>query len=63
MSARKPTSIAAAGNQPTSAEIVTTTRPAIHTKTSASSGLPWIGSRPVQFGIAVKRKPVITAGK
>ena len=25
--------------------------------------LPWIGSRPVQFGIAVSRKPVITAGR
>ena len=46
-----------------SAEIVTATRPATHTRTSASSGLPWIGSCPVQFGIAVKRKPVITAGR
>ncbi len=27
------------------------------------SGVPWIGNRPVQFGIAVNRKPVMTAGR
>ncbi len=29
---------------------------AIQTKTNVSSGLPWIGNRPVQFGIAVREK-------
>ena len=53
----------AAGSQPISAENVTATRPASHTATSMSNGVPWIGSRPVQFGIAVSRKPVTTAGR
>ena len=53
----------AANNQPISAEKVTAMRPASHTATSVSNGVPWIGSRPVQFGIAVSRKPVTTAGR
>ena len=50
-------------HQPVSAENVTAMRPAIQTTTSASSGVPCIGNRPVQFGIAVNRKPVMTAGR
>ena len=42
---------------------MTATRPASHTATSTSKGMPWIGSRPVQLGIAVSRKPVTTAGR
>ena len=33
------------------------------TATSTSNGMPCSGSRPVQFGIAVSRKPVTTAGR
>ena len=36
-------------------------RPASHNKNNARSGMPCSGNRPVQFGIAVKRKPVMTA--
>ncbi len=43
-------------------EAATAIRPTSQTISSASSGAPWSGSRPVQFGIAVKRKPVTTAG-
>ena len=62
-SARKLTSTIAANSQPISAEKVTPTRPASQTKTNTSKGMPWIGNRPVQLGIAVSRKPVTTAGR
>ena len=35
-------------------------RPAHHNKTSPISGAPVTGSRPVQFGTAVNRKPAMT---
>jgi len=60
---RKLASISIAASQPISPENVTPRRPAIQTSTSESKGIPRIGSRPVQFGIAVNRKPVITAGR
>ena len=62
-SVRKLASTSIAASQPVSAENVTVMRPAIQTTTSASKGIPRIGRRPVQFGIAVNRKPVITAGR
>ena len=36
-------------------------RPSSHNPASSASGLPLTGSRPVQFGIAVSRKPAIAA--
>ena len=36
-------------------------RPATQSAVSAANGAPQIGSRPVQFGIAVSRKPAMTA--
>ena len=59
---RNAPSISAAGNQPMKPDSVTATRPAIQTSSSTISGVPCSGSRPVQFGIAVSRKPVTTAG-
>ena len=41
---------------------VTAARPATQTSSSTISGVPCSGSRPVQFGMAVSRKPVTTAG-
>ena len=38
------------------------TRPTIQSTSRPSSGPPHTGSRPVQFGIAVNRKPATTAG-
>ncbi|MGY4356519.1 hypothetical protein ACVW0J_003012 [Bradyrhizobium sp. i1.7.7] len=61
--ARKAASTTSANAQPISADRVTAKRPASHTVSSAPSDVPWIGSRPVQFGIAVNRNPVITAGR
>ena len=37
------------------------TRPANHSSASAPSGQPLTGNRPVQFGIAVSRKPAMLA--
>jgi hypothetical protein len=62
-SARKLKSTSIAASHPVSAENATQRRPASQTVASPSSGVPWIGNRPVQFGIAVNRKPVITAGR
>jgi hypothetical protein len=62
-SRRKLASISIATHQPVAAEKVTARRPAIHMTTSVASGVPCSGSRPVQFGIAVNRKPVMTAGR
>jgi len=53
--------MAAAGSHPITPEHVTASRPAIQISTSAISGRPWSGSRPVQLGTAVSRNPVITA--
>jgi hypothetical protein len=61
--ARNAQSIAAAATQPISAEKKTASRPANQTRTRANSGNPCTGSRPVQFGIAVRRKPVTTAAR
>jgi hypothetical protein len=58
---RNAASMAAAGSHPIRPENVTARRPAIQISTSATSGPPWIGSRPVQLGTAVSRNPVITA--
>ncbi|MHC2538845.1 hypothetical protein ACVJMY_008414 [Bradyrhizobium diazoefficiens] len=62
-SARNAASTTSANAQPTSADSVTARRPASHTASNAPSDVPWIGSRPVQFGIAVNRNPVMTAGR
>ena len=51
----------AAGSHPMAADQVTAIRPASHTSTRTSSGRPLSGSRPVQLGMAVRRKPVMTA--
>ena len=56
--ARSRTATITAGN---AAETATITRPASHSATSPASGQPTIGSRPVQFGTAVIRKPATTA--
>ena len=45
----------------TSAESRQAMRPSSHNPASSASGLPLTGSRPVQFGIAVSRKPAIAA--
>ena len=55
-SARKPRSTIAAGSQPIFADKVIAMRPASHTTTNISNGVPWIGNRPVQFEIAVSEK-------
>ena len=60
---RKLTSMIAAASQPISAENVTPMRPTSQTANSTSNGMPWIGNRPVQFGMAVSRNPVTTAGR
>ena len=54
------TSIAA--SQPIFADKVMAQRPASQTSTRTARGDPWSGNRPVQFGIAVSRKPVMMAG-
>ena len=51
----------AAGAAPIFAENSIARRPASHSSASAPSGAPVTGRRPVQFGIAVSRKPAITA--
>ena len=56
-----PTSRIAAGQTPISEEKSTARRAAAHKPNSESSGLPAIGSRPVQFGIAVSRNPATAA--
>ena len=43
--------------------VATTSRPASHKTHNDTNGRPLNGVWPVQFGIAVRRKPVITAGK
>ena len=43
------------------AAVVTAIRPISHALTRTRSGRPCSGSRPVQFGTAVSRKPVTTA--
>ena len=63
ISNRKPQSTSIAGSHPVSAENVTHALPAIHSATRNISGRPRSGSRPVQFGMAVNRNPVITAGR
>ena len=60
---RKLISTSIAASQPVYAENVTQTRPAVHSATRTISGRPRSGSRPVQFGIAVNKNPVITAGR
>jgi hypothetical protein len=58
---RKATSMTAAAAGPISSEAMTAKRPASHSPQSAARRQPWIGSRPVQLGTAVERKPVIAA--
>ena len=60
---RKAQSITAAASQPVCAEKYTASRPASHSATSARSGNPCTGRRPVQLGMAVSRKPVTTAAR
>src|SRR5215467_13615331 len=48
----------AAAPVPIQSVVSIATRPASHNKNKTRSGMPWSGKRPVQFGIAVKRKPV-----
>ena len=60
-SMKNPASMTAAAPGGAKAEKSTDTRPRTHNANSAASGGPAIGSRPVQFGIAVNRNPVITA--
>ncbi len=50
-----------AAKGPVQAEKATATRPIIQNRTSVPSGQPWSGSRPVQLGMAVRRKPAIAA--
>ena len=50
-----------AAGRPIQADVSTAIRPAAQRAVSAASGQPATGSRPIQFGIAVKRKPAITA--
>ncbi len=38
-------------------------RPAVHSRTNTASGHPLSGSRPVQFGMAVRTNPATTACK
>ena len=58
---RKAASAASASCQPIRPENVIANRPASQAANSIASGPPWIGRRPVQFGIAVRRNPAITA--
>ena len=57
----KARSIAMISAQGSSADTATATRPANHSATNPASGQPTTGSRPVQFGTAVSKKPAITA--
>ena len=45
------------------ADIEIAMRPAIQRPTRSAKGRPLKGNRPVQFGIAVKRKPLIAADR
>ena len=58
---RKQRSATAAAGTPILAESQTPTRPIAQSKTSAANGPPCSGMRPVQFGIAVSRKPTVAA--
>ena len=58
---RKLASIIAEGTVPTELGASMTRRPATQSRDSARSGRPATGSRPVQLGMAVIRKPVIAA--
>ena len=49
------------GDAAEQAENKIATRPASHSSASAASGQPLTGSRPVQFGMAVSRKPATVA--
>ena len=51
----------AAAQAPSTAEMATASRPASQSDTSPSKGPPCSGSRPVQFGTAVNRKPAMAA--
>ncbi len=46
---------------PIDADIRIAIRPASHSSARPASGAPQTGSRPVQFGMAVRRKPAMTA--
>ena len=59
--ARKAMSIAAVSAGPGTCGSSIAARPAIQIATSAASGQPATGRRPVQFGIAVNRKPHTTS--
>jgi hypothetical protein len=63
--AEKQRSATAAAGAPILAESQTPTRPIAQSKTSVANGSPCSGTRPVQFGIAVSRKPatVVTSVK
>ena len=56
-----PTSRVAGNHSPVSQETSTASRAAAHKPNSANSGLPAIGRRPVQLGIAVSRNPATAA--
>ena len=58
---RNAASTASAIRQPITSENEVAALPATQDPNSTASGLPWIGSRPVQLGIAVKRNPATTA--
>ncbi len=57
----KLTSMAAASPKGSHAEIKQAIRPASHSRARHPSKAPWIGLRPVQFGIAVSMKPAMAA--
>ncbi len=46
---------------PIQSEMIMTPRPASQSTTKTNRGRPLIGSRPVQLGTAVRRKPVTAA--
>ena len=58
---RKSVSHTAAGARPMISETKTAPRPSAHSAQSSASGRPATGNRPVQFGIAVSKKPATTA--
>ncbi len=58
---RNATSIVAATSGPILVDSRIAIRPANQSATSAASGAPFTGNRPVQFGIAVSRKPATVA--
>ena len=60
---RNKRSTTAAQGRPSQAEMATAKRPASQVSRRPSNGGPVTGSRPVQFGTAVSRKPATMAGR